>query len=137
MVCVVACPSSAGLPGFITPPSSVGVPQGGVGVFTCVVGSNPPGNTSWLFEGAVLQSSEKYLVLPERLEVAGVQTADEGYYECLASNVYGSAPASARLSIVNGKSPPLAAPLLPAYPLMLRGITRPPHAQRCRKRPWQ
>lgn len=89
-------------------------------MFTCIVGSNPPGNTSWLFEGVVLQSSAKYLVLRERLEVASVQTADEGYYECLASNVYGTVPASARLSIVNGKSPPLAAPLLPADPPTLR-----------------
>lgn len=80
-------------------------------MFTCVVGSNPPGNTSWLFEGAVLRSSDKYLVLPNRLEVANVQPGDEGYYECLASNVFGTVPASARLTIVNGKpTPPAALP---------------------------
>ena len=77
-------------------------------MFTCVVGSNPPGNSSWLFQGEVLQSSDKYRVLPERLEVASVQTEDEGYYECLASNIFGTVPASARLYIVNGELAPPA-----------------------------
>ena len=102
---VRGCSPLAGLPGFITPPSPVGVLRGGMGVFTCVVGSNPPGNTSWLFRGAVLQNTDKHMVFPERLEVVNVQMEDEGYYECLASNKYGSVPASALLSIVNGGLP--------------------------------
>ncbi len=102
-------------------------------MFTCVVGSNPPGNTSWLFKGEVLQSSDKYRVLPERLEVASVQTEDEGYYECLASNVYGTVPASARLYIVNGELPP------PVCSTASTGgpCTVPPHVQSSHKHPWQ
>lgn len=133
MVCASLRPLPTGLPGFITSPSSVGVLQGGVGVFTCVVGSNPPGNTTWLFEGEVLQSTDKYRVLPERLEVVSVQTEDEGYYECLASNIYGTVPASARLYIVNGELPP------PVSGTASTGgpCTVPPHVQRSHKHLWQ
>ena len=98
MVCVLF----PGHPGFIEPPQSVAVTLGSMAVFTCVVGSDPPGSVAWVYRGAQLNSSAKYEVSTERLIVRNVSLADEGYYDCVASNAIGTVLASARLTISTG-----------------------------------
>jgi hemicentin len=91
-----------GQPSIVVPPTSVSVVAGSGAEFTCMVTSDPQGSVTWHFNHQQLQSSSKYTIQtnPHRLMIVNVQETDVGYYDCNATNVYGSTFVSARLSIV-------------------------------------
>ena len=95
----------AGLP-IITETSGdfVDVIEGQDAVFRCNAISEPVHITNWTFNGVSLTTSDQYLIQGEdtvssNLTVFNVSASDEGSYVCSASNVHGSASASAMLRV--------------------------------------
>ena len=76
------------------------VPLGGQAVFECKVLSNPPANVSWRGPSSLpLSNSDRISVTPSTLTISGVQASDEGFYECIATNDYGTNTTSSRITI--------------------------------------
>ena len=97
--CEVVPYHPSGHPAFAEPLSPVIVPLGVQAVFECTVLSNPPATVMWSFDSQPLNESERVSITPSSLTISNVQASDEGFYECVAENVFGSSTTSARLTI--------------------------------------
>ncbi|TTK32052.1 Immunoglobulin superfamily DCC subclass member 4 [Bagarius yarrelli] len=98
-------------PVIIKPPESVSLSRGNTARFVCNSSGSPPASLLWLKDGERLQWTARVKTQsPGVLLINQLRLDDAGYYQCLASNVLGTACATAKLSVIvraGLPSPPL------------------------------
>ena len=91
--------SSSGIPAFDPLLQSQSASISSTVQFLCHVLSNPPATVTWSFNGAQLSNSDKYTITSTMLTVSNIQLSDDGYYQCRASNSFGTNHTNARLTV--------------------------------------
>ena len=89
----------SGPPFFLPSLSGLTVQESGEATFTCNVISNPPSSIIWLGPGPQTLSSEGRISISYNvLTISNVQQGDDGFYSCVATNLFGSNTTTARLT---------------------------------------
>lgn len=70
--------------------------------FTCRATGNPSPNITWLFNANPITPSHRFQISGSSLVIADVAPQDEGVYQCLLDNGFGSAQSSAVLTTQSG-----------------------------------
>ncbi|XP_053085392.1 immunoglobulin superfamily DCC subclass member 4 isoform X5 [Pangasianodon hypophthalmus] len=98
-------------PVIVKPPESVSLSRGNTARFVCNSSGSPAASLLWLKDGERLRWTARVKTQsPGVLLINQLRPDDAGYYQCLASNVLGSACATAKLSVIvraGLPSPPL------------------------------
>ncbi|XP_060715450.1 immunoglobulin superfamily DCC subclass member 4 isoform X3 [Tachysurus vachellii] len=98
-------------PVIVKPPESVSLSRGNTARFVCNSSGSPAASLLWLKDGDRLQWTARVKTQsPGVLLINQLRPDDAGYYQCLASNVLGTACATAKLSVIvraGLPSPPL------------------------------
>ncbi|XP_058237476.1 immunoglobulin superfamily DCC subclass member 4 isoform X4 [Hemibagrus wyckioides] len=88
-------------PVIVKPPESVSLSQGNTARFVCNSSGSPAVSLLWLKDGERLQWTARVKTQsPGVLLINQLRPEDAGYYQCLASNVLGTACATAKLSVI-------------------------------------
>ncbi|KAK3528289.1 hypothetical protein QTP86_030040 [Hemibagrus guttatus] len=88
-------------PVIVKPPESVSLSQGNTARFVCNSSGSPSASLLWLKDGERLQWTARVKTQsPGVLLINQLRPEDAGYYQCLASNVLGTACATAKLSVI-------------------------------------
>ncbi|KAI1904386.1 hypothetical protein AGOR_G00005110 [Albula goreensis] len=89
-------------PRFLKRPSNIHAHESRDIVFECEVTGSPPPTVKWVKNGdAVIPSDYFKIVKEHNLQVLGLVTSDEGFYQCLAENDAGNVQAGAQLIILD------------------------------------
>ncbi|KAI5626151.1 immunoglobulin superfamily DCC subclass member 4, partial [Silurus asotus] len=98
-------------PVIVKPPESVSLSRGNTARFVCNSSGSPAASLLWLKDGERLHwTSRVKTQSPGVLLINQLRPDDAGYYQCLASNILGTACATAKLSVIvraGLPSPPL------------------------------
>ncbi|KAF4090904.1 hypothetical protein AMELA_G00030990 [Ameiurus melas] len=98
-------------PVIVKPPESVSLSRGNTARFVCNSSGSPAASLLWLKDGERLHWTARVKTQsPGVLLINQLRPDDAGYYQCLASNVLGTACATAKLSVIvraGLPSPPL------------------------------
>ncbi|MED6274090.1 putative aminophospholipid-translocase, partial [Characodon lateralis] len=83
-------------------------------VFECEVSGSPAPTVKWVKNGDAVIPSDYFKIIKEHnLQVLGLVTSDEGFYQCLAENDAGNIQSSAQLIILDHGFGGIAAPAGP------------------------
>ncbi|XP_071806215.1 hemicentin-2-like isoform X2 [Asterias amurensis] len=89
-----------GRPGFTSTPSPETVAVGGTVSFHCETTGSPPATIQWLNPNDIaIQSNSRFTSTQTTLRITNVQSADAGFYTCLATNEWGENRGSALLTV--------------------------------------
>lgn len=104
-------------PVIVKPPESVSLSRGNTARFVCNSSGSPAASMLWLKDGERLHwTSRVKTQSPGVLLINQLRPDDAGYYQCLASNILGTACATAKLSVIvraGLPSPPLHLQAMP------------------------
>ncbi|XP_061595284.1 neogenin 1a isoform X4 [Cololabis saira] len=89
-------------PEFLKRPSNIYAHESMDIVFECEVSGSPAPTVKWLKNGDAVIPSDYFKIIKEHnLQVLGLVTSDEGFYQCLAENDAGNIQSSAQLIILD------------------------------------
>ena len=67
--------------------------------FECAASGRPLPTIHWLKNGEKIVPSEYFVIEPNRLKILGLVKTDQGVYQCVATNDFGSVQAAAQLVV--------------------------------------
>ncbi|XP_053348207.1 immunoglobulin superfamily DCC subclass member 4 isoform X2 [Clarias gariepinus] len=121
-------------PVIVKPPESVSLSRGNTARFVCNSSGSPAASLLWLKDGERLHWTARVKTQsPGVLLINQLRPDDAGYYQCLASNVLGTACATAKLSVIvraGLPSPPLHLQATPLSSTSIRLTWEPPEHNR-------
>ncbi|KAJ8417141.1 hypothetical protein AAFF_G00283680 [Aldrovandia affinis] len=89
-------------PRFLMRPANIHAHESRDIIFQCEVTGSPPPTVKWVKNGDAVIPSDYFKIIKEHnLQVLGLVTSDEGFYQCLAENDAGNIQASAQLIILD------------------------------------
>ncbi|XP_064170044.1 neogenin-like isoform X6 [Anguilla rostrata] len=89
-------------PRFLKRPANIHAHESRDIIFECEVTGSPPPTVKWVKNGDAVIPSDYFKIIKEHnLQVLGLVTSDEGFYQCLAENDAGNVQAGAQLIILD------------------------------------
>ena len=89
----------SGVPAFDPLLESQTVVAGSTVTFQCSAIGDPPPSITWSHNNEILSVGGKISFTESQLIITNVQEENDGFYECSASNIFGSNITSAKLSV--------------------------------------